>query len=119
MVSFLAGMQGISRDLYEAATIDGAGAFRQFTAITLPQLKPVILSLFTLDFIWTMQQMSLVWMTTGGGPIHASEVMGTYTYKLAFENMRFSRASASAVIILVICMILCFFYLKLQSQRED
>lgn len=119
MVSFLAGMQGISRDLYEAATIDGAGAFRQFTAITLPQLKPVILSLFTLDFIWTMQQMSLVWMTTGGGPIHSSEVMGTYTYKLAFENMRFSRASASAVIILVICMILCFFYLKLQSQRED
>ena len=119
MVSFLAGMQGISRDLYEAATIDGAGAIRQFEAITIPQLKPVILSLFTLDFIWTMQQMSLVWMTTGGGPIHASEVMGTYTYKQAFESMKFSRASASAVIILAICLVLCFFYLRSQSQREE
>lgn len=119
MISFLAGIQGISHDLYEAATIDGAGAIRQFTAITIPQIKPVILSLFTLDFIWTMQQMSLVWMTTGGGPIRSSEVMGTYTYKLAFENMRFSRASASAVVILLICVILCFFYLKAQSQREE
>ncbi len=119
MVSFLAGLQGIPKDLYEAATIDGANAVDKFRYITIPQLKPVIISMLMLDFIWTMQQLSLVWMTTGGGPVRASEVMGTYTYKLAFLNMKFSMASASAIIILVICMVIGFFYVRYQTQRGD
>ncbi len=117
MVSLLAGLQGIPMELYEAATIDGANEPQKFFAITIPQLTPIILSIAMLDFIWTMQIFALVWMTTGGGPIHATEVLGTYTYKLAFATYRFSLASASAVIVLVLSMSVAFFYVRQQRAR--
>ncbi|MDR1104974.1 MAG: sugar ABC transporter permease [Treponema sp.] len=118
MVSLLAGLQGIPEDLYEAATIDGANDVRKFLFITVPQLSPIIISISLLDFIWTMQVFALVWMTTGGGPIHATEVLGTYTYKLAFTRYQFSLASASAVIVLVISMAIAFFYVRNQKIRD-
>jgi len=115
MVSLLAGLQGISQDLYEAAEVDGANAYHQFISITIPQLKPIILSMAMLDCIWTMQQFPLVWMTTGGGPIHATEMLSTYTYKLAFSKYEFSLASASAVIILIFSMVLASVYVRRQK----
>jgi multiple sugar transport system permease protein len=111
-------LQGISADLYEAATVDGANGIQKFLYITIPQLKPIIVSMSMLDLIWTTQQFSLVWMTTGGGPIHATEMLSTYTYKLAFSTYEFSQASTSAVIVLVISLILAFFYVKNQKARE-
>ncbi|MBB3443924.1 sugar ABC transporter permease [Rhizobium sp. BK379] len=117
MVSLLAGLQGIPKDLYEAAGIDGANEFQKFRYITIPQLMPIIISIALLDFIWTMQVFPLVWMTTGGGPIYATEVLSTYTYKLAFSSYEFSRASASAIFILIISMGATYFYIKHQKAR--
>ena len=68
MISLLAGLQGISSDLYEAAAVDGANPIQQFFNITIPQLKPVLISMAVLDLIWTSQQFALIWLTTGGGP---------------------------------------------------
>ncbi|MGO8693446.1 MAG: carbohydrate ABC transporter permease [Rectinemataceae bacterium] len=118
MVSLLAGLQVIPVDLYEAATIDGANGVQKFWSITIPQLTPIIISIAMLDFIWTMQVFPLVWMTTGGGPIHSTEVLGTYTYKLAFSTYSFSLASASAVIILVLSLCVAFFYVRQQKARD-
>ncbi|GAA0178616.1 sugar ABC transporter permease [Clostridium sediminicola] len=118
MISLLAGLQGIPSDLYEAATIDGANNIKSFIYVTIPQLKPIIISMAMLDFIWTMQQFPLVWMTTGGGPIHATEMLSTYTYKLAFSSYKFSLASASAVIILILSMCVALFYVKNQKARD-
>ncbi|MEG0127146.1 MAG: sugar ABC transporter permease, partial [Clostridia bacterium] len=118
MVSLLAGLQGISGDLYEAGMIDGANGRQKFCYITIPQLMPVIRSIAMLDFIWTMQVFPLVWMTTGGGPIHATEMLSTYTYKLAFSSYKFSLASASAVVILVFSLIIAAFYLRYQKARD-
>lgn len=117
MVSLLAGLQGISKELYEAAGIDGASALQKFRFITIPQLKPIIVSIALLDFIWTMQVFPLVWMTTGGGPIYATEMLSTYTYKLAFSRYQFSLASASAVCILILSMSMTYFYIKHQKVR--
>ena len=117
MVSLLAGLQGIPKELYEAAGIDGANQFQKFRYITIPQLMPIIISIALLDFIWTMQVFPLVWMTTGGGPIYATEVLSTYTYKLAFSSYEFSRASASAIFILIISMGATYFYIKHQKAR--
>jgi multiple sugar transport system permease protein len=117
MVSLLAGLQGISRELYEAAGIDGANALQKFRHITIPQLMPVMTGIALLDFIWTMQVFSLVWMTTGGGPIYTTEVLSTYTYKLAFSTYQFSLASASAICILILSMSLTYFYIKHQKAR--
>lgn len=118
MVSLLAGLQGIPKGLYEAATIDGATEFQKFRHITIPQLIPIIISISMLDYIWTMQVFPLVWMTTGGGPIHATEMLSTYTYKLAFSTYKFSLAAASAVVILILSMIVALFYVRHQKARN-
>ncbi|GAA4674845.1 carbohydrate ABC transporter permease [Phytohabitans rumicis] len=117
MISILAGLQGISGDLYEAASVDGASPFRQFWNVTLPQLRPVLISMAVLDLIWTSQQFALIWMTTGGGPLNVTEMLSTYTYKQAFSSYEFATASASAVIVLLLTMILAFFYVRLQRER--
>ncbi|NQT61236.1 MAG: sugar ABC transporter permease [Bacteroidetes bacterium] len=118
MVSLLAGLQGIPNELYEAATIDGVTEFQKFLHITIPQLRPIIISISMLDYIWTMQVFPLVWMTTGGGPIYATEVLGTYTYKLAFSTYKFSLASTSAIIILVLSMVVALFYIRHQKSSS-
>lgn len=119
MVSLLAGLQGIPDQLYEAGTIDGANGRQLFRFITIPQLKPIILSLAMLDFIWTMHQFTLIWMTTGGGPIRVTEMLSTFTYKLAFSTYEFSHASASAFIILALSMFVAFFYVREQRASDE
>lgn len=118
MISILAGLQGISTDLYEASSLDGANAIQTYFRITIPQLKPVLLSLVMLDFVWTLQQFALIWMTTGGGPVNATETISTYIYKQGFTKYQYSMASTGAVILLVICTIIGVFYVR-QQRSED
>jgi multiple sugar transport system permease protein len=117
MISLLAGLQGISSDLYEAAAVDGANPVQQFFNVTIPQLKPVLISMAVLDLIWTSQQFALIWMTTGGGPLNVTEMLSTYTYKQAFSSYEFATASASAVIVLLLTMIMAFFYVRQLRER--
>jgi multiple sugar transport system permease protein len=70
-----------------------------------------------LDLIWTSQQFALIWLTTGGGPLNVTEMLSTYTYKQAFSSYEFATASASAVIVLLITMILAFFYVRQLRER--
>ncbi|WP_433364004.1 carbohydrate ABC transporter permease [Actinoplanes sp. CA-142083] len=117
MISLLAGLQGIPGELYEAAGVDGANWFQRFRHVTLPQLRPVIISMAVLDLIWTSQQFALIWMTTGGGPLNTTEMLSTFTYKQAFSEYEFSTASAAAVIVLLLTMVLAFFYVRQQRER--
>jgi len=110
-------LQGIPKDFYEAADIDGAKAYQKLIFITIPQLMPIIISISLLDFIWTMQVFPLIWITTGGGPIYSTEVLSTYTYKLAFSSYNLSQASASAVVILLISLGLTLLYIRYQKAR--
>lgn len=118
MISILAGLQGISGDLYEAASMDGASGRQMFFSITIPQLKPILISIAMLDFIWTTQNFSLIWLLTGGGPSHATEMMSTYVYKTAFSSFQYSKASAAAVLILLACLVLAVFYVRSQNRNE-
>ncbi|MBM2622732.1 sugar ABC transporter permease [Actinoplanes sp. LDG1-06] len=117
MISLLAGLQGIPGELYEAASVDGANPWQKFWNVTIPQLRPVIISMAVLDLIWTSQQFALIWMMTGGGPLNSTEMLSTFTYKLAFSEYEFATASASAVIVLLLTMILAFFYVRQQRER--
>jgi multiple sugar transport system permease protein len=118
MVSLLAGLQGVPAQLYEAATVDGANGWQRFWNVTIPQLRPIIISLTLLDLIWTSQQFALIWLTTGGGPVNVTEMLSTYTYKLAFSRYEFSLASTSAVLVLVMSMVLAFFYVRHQKAGD-
>lgn len=118
MISLLAALQGVPTVLHEAARVDGAGWWQRFVYVTLPHIRPVIISMAVLDLIWTSQQFALIWMTTGGGPLNATEVLSTFTYKQAFSNFDFSTASAAAVIVLLLTMVLAFFYVRQQRVRD-
>jgi multiple sugar transport system permease protein len=112
MVMLLAGLQGIPRQLYEAAEIDGASLLRQFWHITLPQLRSVITTIVLLDSIWTFRAFDPVFVMTGGGPAHASEVLATAIYFDGFQKLRFGYASAEAVVMFVILFIVSAFYVR-------
>ena len=118
MISILAGLQGISPDLYEAAALDGADAVHSFTGVTIPQLRPILISLIMLDFVWTLQQFALIWMTTGGGPVNATETVSTWIYKQGFTKFQYSMASTGAVILLIVCTIVGIFYVRHQKAEE-
>ncbi|MFH1009000.1 MAG: sugar ABC transporter permease [Candidatus Latescibacterota bacterium] len=86
MVFFLAGLQSIPEYLYDAAKVDGAGAWRQFVSITLPMLRPIALIIVMLSIIGSFKVFDLVNVMTGGGPYYASEVVTDYMFKYGFAG---------------------------------
>lgn len=99
---FLAAMQGVSRDLYEAAWVDGAGRWYRFRRITIPQIMPVIVSMSLLSAIFTFNSFEIIWILTEGGPRGATTTLIVDTYKTAIGNYKFGEGSARAVIIVVL-----------------
>ena len=98
MIILLTGLQNIPGNLYEAAQIDGANAFRRFLRITLPLLKPSIFLCFVIGMLNSVTSFDLVYVMTGGGPGRATEILVTYIYKLGFNQTRFDYAAAVTVI---------------------
>ena len=99
---FLAAMQGVSRDLYEAAWVDGAGRWYRFRRITIPQIMPVIVSMSLLSAIFTFNSFEIIWILTEGGPRGATTTLIVDTYKTAISNFKFGEGSARAVVIVLL-----------------
>jgi multiple sugar transport system permease protein len=102
MIILLTGMQNIPGNLYEAAQIDGANAFRRFLRITLPLLKPSIFLCFVIGMLNSVTSFDLVYVMTAGGPGRATEILVTYIYKLGFTQTRFDYAAAVTVVFFVL-----------------
>lgn len=116
MISILAGLQGISGDLYESAAIDGATMTKRFFYITIPQLRPILISIAMLDFIWTLQSFNVIWMLTGGGPVNSTEMLSIYIYKQAFQKVDYSMAGATATVLLIVSVMIAIFYVRQQKK---
>ncbi|CAH1667916.1 carbohydrate ABC transporter permease [Chelatococcus asaccharovorans] len=101
MIILLTGLQNIPGNLYEAAEIDGANAFRRFLRITLPLLKPSIFLCFVIGMLNSVTSFDLVYVMTGGGPGRATEILVTYIYKLGFVQTRFDYAAAVTVVFFI------------------
>jgi multiple sugar transport system permease protein len=99
-ISLLAGLQVISKELYEAAEIDGASLWQRFRYITLPSLTPVIIVTTMLSTIWTFNDFSLPFIITNTGPNDATNIFGTYTYQLGFIGSRLGYAIAATAIMM-------------------
>ena len=94
MVIFLAGLEGVPRELLEAAAIDGAGRWRRFRHITLPLLRPATLFVLVMLLIGGFNVFISVYLLTGGKPLHETEVLLTYMYQQAFDFLEFSYGAA-------------------------
>lgn len=110
-VMFLAAMQTIPADLYEAAKIDGASARRSFFDITLPSIRPTILVTTLLGTIWTFNSIDLIYIMTYGGPYYATMTLAMFAYQQAFGRGFIGVASAVAVYILALMAVVTAFYL--------
>lgn len=117
MISCLAALQSIDRDLYEAAAIDGAGRRQSFLHITLPQIKTVSIILGILMTIWTVNDFDTPWLLTEGGPAHATENLSILAYLYTFARSDVGIGSAISFVTLVILMV--FVVLLLRERRED
>ncbi len=110
-VALLAGLQSIQDELHEAAAVDGATAWQRFRTITLPQLRPVIIAITTLDFIWNFNSFGLVYVLTEGGPAGKTQLPMLFAYSQAFEYGEFGYASALGSAMVVVIAVALVFYL--------
>lgn len=122
LVILYSGLQNISADLYEAAAIDGASAWRQFWSITFPLLKPVSAITLLLGFVYTLKVVDIIWiMTLGTG---SSQTLATWAYAMAFGKgsssvIRYSQAAVVGTVLLVVALIMGFVYLFVQRRQEE
>jgi multiple sugar transport system permease protein len=116
MVILLAGLQGVPAELYEAARLDGAGAWNQFWRITLPLLTPTLFFLFITQFIASFQVFGIIYVMTQGGPANATSVYIYYLYQNAFAFGRMGYASAMAWVLFAIIALVTYAQWKLQKR---
>ena len=118
MILLLAGLQGIPRELEEAAAIDGASRWQTVRRITIPLLAPTIRVSVFLSIIGAIQLFDLVWATTKGGPFNASNTMATYLVTVGIERSQLGFGSAVAVILFAISLVVAVAYVRVVMRRE-
>lgn len=118
MVVYLAGLQSIPSDLYEAADIDGANGWQKMIRITIPLLMPSVLIVSVLSSVAAMKVFDEVYVMTGGGPLHSSETLVFYIYKEAFDKLHMGYASAAGVILFLITLVLSILNIKFMSKEK-
>ena len=116
---FLAGLQGIPGDLYEAAYVDGAGPFRRFWHITLPLLSPVIMVTALTSMVATWTKFETIWTMTSGGPGYTTSILPVYIYMKAFRSFEMGVGSAVAVVAMLVMTIFIIIYLKFYRKYTE
>jgi multiple sugar transport system permease protein len=117
MILLYAGLLVIPKSLYEAASVDGATRLKQFWYITLPQLRPIMLTNTILISIFTLNTFDMILPLTGGGPGRATEVLALYTYNTVFRNFDLSNGAVLAVLLLLISVVFTLFYVRLLPKE--
>ncbi len=117
-IMLLAGLQGIPKEMYEAAYIDGATSIQSFTHVTLPFLRNVIRSSILVTIITNFKQFPLFWTMTGGGPMDTTETLAILTYKNAFVNLNFGVGAAVAASWMAVLVIFSLLYNVIFKEAE-
>jgi multiple sugar transport system permease protein len=119
-IMLLAGLQAIPDELYEAAEIDGATKTQRFFNVTIPMLKPVILTTILLRTIWVANSLDIILIMTGGGPGYSTYTLPVYSYIKAYKGMDFGYSSTIAVLLTILLMLIVTGYVRniLKSQED-
>lgn len=117
-VVFLAGLQAIPDELYDAGAIDGAGVFNKFRYITLPLIRPVLTVATLLSALWTFNDFSVIWILTRGGPIDTTDILITWIYKNYFVYYKPAIAAAAGTVTFVILLVFSLLYARFYFKEE-
>jgi raffinose/stachyose/melibiose transport system permease protein len=118
MMLYIAGLQSIDRDLYEAADIDGATSWQRFWYVTIPQLGPMIRISVFFALVGSLQVFDVIVPLTGGGPLNSTHTMVSYLYTFGVGRMRIGFGSAVGVILFIICVVVAFGYKRLLMRND-
>lgn len=119
LILLYSGIQGIPTSLYEAAAIDGAGAWRRFISITWPLLRPVSTVTLLLGLVFTIKAFDIVYVLTGGGPVNSSDTLATWAYEIAFQNNhQLGLGAAVGEILVVAAIVFGLIYIRAQRREE-
>ncbi|OXS56919.1 hypothetical protein B1A99_18840 [Cohnella sp. CIP 111063] len=118
MMIYMAGLQGISSDIYESASIDGANARQKFFKITLPLLVPAITVNTVLSVIGNMKQFEHIWVMTQGGPANSTQVFGTLIYQFAFKTSQPGYGTAMAILLSILIMLVTVSIIRVLGRWE-
>lgn len=119
MIVFLAGLQGVNRELYEAAEIDGANKWKQFTNVTWPSITPTTFFVLMMLITATFKSYDIMYITTQGGPGEATKVLAYHIYNSAFVSGKFGYASAIAMVLFVIIICVTLVQFRLEKRFTD
>lgn len=119
MIMLLAGLQAIPEELYEAASVDGAGTVRKFTSITWPGVRSMFILVGTLEGLYTFREFATIDVLTKGGPAGSTEVLATQVYRLFFEYHHFGSALALAALMFVVAFVATTFLMRLSLRGEE
>ena len=119
MIIILGGLQAIPAEIYEAAKVDGANAWKRFWHVTLPQLRPILIAISTIDIITTVGHVDLIRMLTRGGPLRSTETVAYYIYKTALLDGNLGYGAAVSTLMLIMLAILIILYLRVLSQGDE
>ncbi len=117
-VMILAGLQTISKDLYEAASVEGASSFHTFFKITLPLIRPILAITLLVGSIETWNNFRMIWVMTEGGPGYSTSVLSTYVFTKTFREYQFGRGAAVATFSFLFVLIFSLIYLKYTKAEE-
>lgn len=117
MLIYLAGLQAVSKELYEAAEIDGAGFWRKQWNITIPNMRPVIFFVSVISTMGAFKEFTLMLVMTGGGPMNSTTTLVYLVFKEAFENINMGYASAIATVLFVLILLITIVNMKLQDKQ--
>ena len=118
MILLLAGLQGIPREIEEAALIDGAGRWQAFRYVTFPLIGPTLRVSVFLSVIGALQLFDIVWVMTGGGPLNASTTMAVNMFKTGFEKQQMGYGSAFAVLLFLCALVVALLYQRFVLRRD-
>lgn len=117
-IAFLAAMQAVPRERYEAAEIAGAGALSSFFYVTIPGIRNMIIVMVTIHVLWTFNNFDMVFLTTGGGPVYATEVLPVYLYQMAWSSYKTGYASSIGTVMFLILMLYFMVYISLSERAQ-
>jgi multiple sugar transport system permease protein/sn-glycerol 3-phosphate transport system permease protein len=116
-VIFLAGLQAIPRDLYDAAKIDGANMWWRFRSVTLPMLSPITFFLLVTSILNTFQAFDIIRVMTQGGPVDSTNTLIYYVYEQGFVALNAGRSAAASLVLFVLMMIITLVQLRFSERR--
>jgi ABC-type sugar transport system permease subunit len=119
MLMYLSGLQSISEDIYDACKIDGVPWYRQILSVTLPLMFPVIRSLLLMSIITSLNQFTIAYSITGGGPARSTELIQMFIYNTGIAGFQYNYGAAASVTFLIIVLFLAVIYINITEKTEE